>query len=138
MVLPSFYEGLPLVAIKALAMEKPVVATAVDGTPEVVLEGKTGLTVPPGDPAALGKAIGRLLADSALRRILGKAGRRYVLDNFTEERQVAPAPRSSISRLFGGVGTRPARSWKPWQMVKAKRPWSGTQCRDRKLMGCKR
>lgn len=89
MVLPSFYEGLPLVAIEALAMEKPVVATAVDGTPEVVLEGKTGLTVPPGDSTALGKAIGRLLADSALRRSFGKAGRRYVLDNFTEERQVA-------------------------------------------------
>ncbi len=36
----------------------------------------------------MGKAIGRLLADSALRRNFGKAGRRYVLDNFTEERQV--------------------------------------------------
>src|ERR1051326_1137 len=48
-VLPSFFEGLPLVAIEALAAGKPVAATAVEGTPEVVMDGRTGLLAPPGD-----------------------------------------------------------------------------------------
>ncbi len=87
-VLSSFYEGLPLVAIEALAMEKPVVATAVDGTPEVVQNGKTGLTVPPGNPIALENAINRLLGNRGLRMSLGKAGRQLVLQEFTEEMQV--------------------------------------------------
>jgi len=48
-VLPSLYEGLPLVAIESLAAGKAVIATAVDGSPEVVLHEKTGLLVPPAD-----------------------------------------------------------------------------------------
>ncbi len=59
-VLPSFYEGLPLVAIESLAAAKPVVATAVDGSAEVVVDGKTGLTVPRGDHLALSEAICRV------------------------------------------------------------------------------
>ncbi len=88
-VLPSFYEGLPLVAIEAAAMEKAIVATAVDGTPEVVLNGETGLTVPPGDAPALAAAMSRLLADAALRDRLARTGREHVLRTFAEEQQVA-------------------------------------------------
>ncbi len=62
-VLPSFAEGLPLFAIECLAAGRPLVATAVDGTPEIVVDGKTGLTVPPGDAAALAQALGRLLRE---------------------------------------------------------------------------
>ena len=87
-VLPSFYEGLPLAAIESLAAGRPMVATAVDGTPEIVLDGATGLTVPPGDPAALARAICRLLADPWLREKLALAGREWVLERFAEERQV--------------------------------------------------
>jgi glycosyltransferase involved in cell wall biosynthesis len=87
-VLPSFYEGLPLVAIEAMAAGKPVVATAVDGTPEVVIDGETGLLIPPGNSRELALAICRLLLDPLLRRTLSVAGYDYVRKNFTHERQV--------------------------------------------------
>jgi glycosyltransferase involved in cell wall biosynthesis len=87
-VLPSFFEGLPLVAIETLAAGKAMVATAVDGTPEVVVDGCTGLTVPPGDPPALAAAIIRLLRDPPLRRQLAAAGRDWVLSRFTQQRQI--------------------------------------------------
>jgi glycosyltransferase involved in cell wall biosynthesis len=87
-VLPSFFEGLPAGAIESLAAARPVVATAVDGTPEVVLHGKTGLLVPAGDPTSLAQAICRLLGDADLRRAMGQAGRRWVVDNFSRERLI--------------------------------------------------
>ncbi|MGH7933807.1 MAG: glycosyltransferase [Candidatus Binataceae bacterium] len=74
-VLPSMVEGLPLVAVEALAAARPVVATAVGGTPEVVISGETGMLVRPGDPAALGKALDLLLSDPELRARLGARGR---------------------------------------------------------------
>lgn len=86
-VLPSLYEGLPLAAIEALAAGRPIVATDVDGTPEVVLDGQTGLTVPPGDSDALAASIVRLLSDPKLARKLGLAGREFVLRNFSASRQ---------------------------------------------------
>ena len=85
-VLPSFFEGLPLAAIESLAAGKPMVATAVDGTPEVILHGETGLTVPPGDRAALARAICRLLANPELRRQMGRAGRKLVLEQYSREK----------------------------------------------------
>jgi len=88
-VLPSFYEGLPLVAIESLAAGRPVVATAVDGTPEVVVDGETGLIVPPGDSPSLAEAIVSILGDVALRCRLAIGGRQWVLDHFSAEQQVA-------------------------------------------------
>ena len=87
-VLPSFYEGLPLTAVETLAAGIPLVATAVDGTPEVVIDGETGYLVPPGDPAAMAEAIGRLARQPELRRKFALAGRDRILKQFTIQRQV--------------------------------------------------
>jgi len=87
-VLPSFYEGLPLVAVESLAAGKAMVATAVDGTPEVIVNGRTGITVPPGDPGALAAAICSMLRSPALRQRISEQGRAYVLERFSQERQV--------------------------------------------------
>ena len=87
-VLPSLFEGLPLVAIESLAAQRPMVATAVDGTAEVVVNEKTGLTVPPGDARQLAEAILRLLRQPELRHQLGLAGRQWVLENFSQEQQI--------------------------------------------------
>jgi glycosyltransferase involved in cell wall biosynthesis len=81
--LPSTAEGLPLVVLEAMAQAKPVVATAVGGTPELVVDGETGLLVPPGDARALAEALGTVIADRELARRLGDAGRRRVLAEFS-------------------------------------------------------
>jgi len=65
-----------------------MVATAVDGTPEVIVDGVTGLTVPPGDPDALAQAIARLLPDRQLSSKLAANGKAWVRDQFTLERQI--------------------------------------------------
>ncbi len=85
-VLPSWTEGLPMTLLEAMARRRPVVATPVGGTPEVVADGETGVLVPARDPAALADAIAALLRDPARRRRLGDAGRARVAAQFTLER----------------------------------------------------
>jgi glycosyltransferase involved in cell wall biosynthesis len=74
-VLPSLSEGLPVALLEAMAWGRPIVATRVGGVPEVVDDGVEALVVPPGDPAALATAIGRLLGDPEERQRLGRAAR---------------------------------------------------------------
>ncbi|MGD9696727.1 MAG: glycosyltransferase family 4 protein [Thermoleophilia bacterium] len=66
-VLPSLSEGLPTVVCEAMNCALPVVATAVDGTPEIVRDGETGLLIPPSDAPALASALARVLDDDDLR-----------------------------------------------------------------------
>ena len=87
-VLPSLWEGMPNVVLEAMSAGLPVVATAVGGTPEVVMDGITGLLVPPRDPDGLARAITRLLRDPDLRRKMGRAGRERVERRFGVERMV--------------------------------------------------
>jgi len=78
-VVPSVIpDSLSRVLLEAMSAGRPVVATRVGGTPELVLHGETGLLVERGDPEALAAAIGALLADEALRERLGAAGRRHL------------------------------------------------------------
>jgi len=87
-VLPSLFEGLPLSVLEAMAAAKPVVASRVGGTDEAVLDGVTGILVPPSDPAALTRAIRSVLADPALGQRLGTAGRARVHRTFSAQGMV--------------------------------------------------
>lgn len=73
--------------IEAMAATLPVVATSVSGTRDVVLDGKTGLLVAPGDSRALAEAIDRLLADPQQAAQMGRAGRRRVEQQYGAGRQ---------------------------------------------------
>jgi len=87
-VLPSLWEGLPFVLVEAAALGKPIVATAVDGVPEILEDGKTGLLVPPKDPSALADAVIRLLKDKEEARRLGAMARTLVPPRFPLRRMI--------------------------------------------------
>jgi len=84
-VLPTHQEALGTAFIEAGAMGLPVVATDVDGVPEVVVDGETGVLVPPRDPAALAVAISGFLENPARRRDFGDNARRRVGSEFSRE-----------------------------------------------------
>jgi glycosyltransferase involved in cell wall biosynthesis len=94
-VLPSLYEGLPLAALEAMAAGVPVIATAIGGTSEIVRDGETGTLVPPGDGAALGVAIARVLADRDAAARLARAARALVQREFSVESMVR-----GVSRVY--------------------------------------
>jgi glycosyltransferase involved in cell wall biosynthesis len=87
-VMSSVTEGLGTSLLDAMAAGKPVVATAAGGIPEVVVDGETGLLVPPRDHDALAGAIVTLLKDAGVRRRLGDAGLRRAQQKFSAERMV--------------------------------------------------
>jgi sugar transferase (PEP-CTERM/EpsH1 system associated) len=87
-VLSSDWEGMSNALLEAMAASLPAVATAVGGTPDVVVEGETGLLVPPRDPGALAEALDTLVCDPDLRRSMGQAGRQRVVRCFSVERMV--------------------------------------------------
>jgi glycosyltransferase involved in cell wall biosynthesis len=81
-VIPALDEGLGLTAVESLLSETPVVAFDSGGMPDVVVNGVTGLLVPPGDSARLGSALDDLLRGDAKRAAMGRAGREHALRNF--------------------------------------------------------
>jgi len=90
-VLPSYNEGLPMALLEAMAQGVPVISTSVGGIPELVLDGREGFLVQPGDKAALGSAIQRFLESPTLRAEMGAAARRRVQDQFS--------PQAALARL---------------------------------------
>jgi glycosyltransferase involved in cell wall biosynthesis len=82
LVVPSTYEGMPLVILEAMEAGVPVVASRVSGIPEVVVDGVTGWLVPPEDPAALATALAAVLAQPGEARRRGEAGRRRVEEHY--------------------------------------------------------
>jgi glycosyltransferase involved in cell wall biosynthesis len=81
-IIPSLREGLPIVALEAMAAGKPLIATAVDGTVEAVVDGKTGVLVPPNDVDALVKAIRTVATNYEDYILMGVVGRNHVNENF--------------------------------------------------------
>ena len=99
-VLPSLCEGLPLAVLEAMAAGKPVVATAIGGMDEAVVDGETGVLVPPGDPGGLAAAIRAIAADRDRARRLGEAGKRRARQEFsarTMARRVMDAYREVLA-----------------------------------------
>lgn len=82
-VLPSYREAQGLAILEAMALRRPMIATAVGGVPEMVEDGRTGLLVPPRDSDALAAAIVRLLTDHPLADTIARAGHDYVHANFS-------------------------------------------------------
>jgi glycosyltransferase involved in cell wall biosynthesis len=87
-VMSSVTEGLGTSLLDAMACAKPIVATTAGGMPEVVVDGTTGLLVPPRDHEAMADAIVRLLTDAKARRAMGAAGQARVREHFSAERVV--------------------------------------------------
>jgi glycosyltransferase involved in cell wall biosynthesis len=97
-LVPSIWsEPFGIVAIEAMAMGRPVIASRTGGLTDVVVDGESGLLVPPGDEVALHQAMQRLLADPALRSTMGENGLRAV----AKFRASAVAP--SIEQLYRQV-----------------------------------
>ena len=86
--LPSRSEGFGRVLVEAAFLAIPAVASRVGGIPEVVVDGQTGLLVPPDDPAALAHAVTTLLGDPDRRRAMGQAAHTHALARFTIRRHV--------------------------------------------------
>lgn len=86
--MPSIWEGFGLVLLEAMAAGRPIVASRVATIPEVVLDGETGVLVPPGDPQALAEALARLANDPQLATQLGEAGRERLRCHFSIDKMV--------------------------------------------------
>jgi glycosyltransferase involved in cell wall biosynthesis len=107
-VLPSFYEGLPLTVLEAMASALPTVATNVGGIPEAIENGVSGLLVPAGDVRALVEALSLLLRDPARRAQIGHAARERLLRSFVLEQQVVQTEKMYLD-LCGACSGQPVQ-----------------------------
>jgi glycosyltransferase involved in cell wall biosynthesis len=110
-ILPSRHEGLGVAALEAMAAARPVVASAVGGLADAVVDGRTGLLVPADDPARLADALEKLVRDPALRSALGNAGPQRIAERFGAEPLVDAYERlyrevlADLQRGRGGDGS---------------------------------
>jgi len=101
LVVPSIYEGMPLVVLEAMEAGVPVIASRVSGIPEVVIDGETGWLVPCEDPAALAAALVELERNPEIGRQRGEAGRRRVDERF-RPRHAAARWEELVEAVRGG------------------------------------
>jgi glycosyltransferase involved in cell wall biosynthesis len=85
LAVPSREEAFPLVILEGMLAGRPVVASAVGSIDEAVVDGSTGLLVPPDDPEALSGALATLVGDAALRERFGACGRARAVERFSVE-----------------------------------------------------
>jgi glycosyltransferase involved in cell wall biosynthesis len=88
-VLPSLWEGLPQAILEAMAAHCPVIASAVDGTPEIITHGVDGWLIPPHDSSALRDSLVKLLENEELRKNLANRGYETVCKRFSVKRMVS-------------------------------------------------
>ena len=98
--LSSYREGLPNVLLEAMALQTPVVATAIAGIPKLITHEQDGLLVPPGDANALSAALSKVLDDSVLAGRLAHAGRGTIERNYCFERRM-----QKVGRVYDEVLT---------------------------------
>jgi len=87
-VIPSLLEGFPMVTLEAMAMERPIVATAIDGITEQISDRIDGLLVPAKDPETLAHAILHLATDPSFARSLGSRARKRVVGDFSVQKMI--------------------------------------------------
>ncbi len=87
-ILTSYWEGLPYTVLDAMALRKPVVATAAVGTRDIVQDGVTGVLTPVGEPEAAAAAAARLLSSREEALAMGTAGREVILRRYSQEAMV--------------------------------------------------
>jgi glycosyltransferase involved in cell wall biosynthesis len=99
--LASEGEGLPRVLLEAMLLSKPVVATRVTGSEDLVVDGETGLLVPFGDEESMAEALGRLAADEGERSRMGASGRTRVVSRYSIGQYVEGVERV-VREVLGG------------------------------------
>jgi len=101
-ILPSLHnssESFPNVLLEAMACEKPVIGTNVQGIPEMITNGKNGLLIPEKNPEAIRTAILIMLNQPNLRRKMGKTGRQITVKRFEKEKQIQKLYKALFSPL---------------------------------------
>jgi glycosyltransferase involved in cell wall biosynthesis len=109
LLVPSDWEPFGIVSLEAMAAKKPVVAFRVDGIPDVVVDGTTGILVRHGDVIGLADSVSALANDAALRTKLGTAGAERVAEKFTS-RHAARALLEYYREAIGGLKRNSRRS----------------------------
>lgn len=99
-VLPSLWEGFGMVLLEAMAEGRATAASRVGSIPEVVVDGRTGVLVPPGDEAALSRAIAQLLKEPETRAVLGRAGQERMETVFSKQAMIQ-GTEAVYDRLLG-------------------------------------
>ena len=105
-VMPSVFDPFPIAFFEAMAYRLPCIASTAGALPEIVVDGGTGLTVPPGDPAALAEVMIRLAGDPALAARMGAAGYARFLERFTWDAVAARIVDGVAAHASAAVGAR--------------------------------
>jgi len=133
--LSSLWEGLPRVLPQAMAASLPIVATAIDGNAEIVIDGENGILVPPHDCEKLSRAILALLRDSQTAARMGSNGRRRVYE-FSAEKMVSDYDQLCQSLLREIEGKRSGKDGRPTKMkpVRRSKPRRGSRTMATRLI----